>query len=68
VHLFAPADLTWSPDRVLSRLGQALQIHTTTDSIVRQVAATAQPGDSILVMSNRGFEQMPTRLVRALSD
>ncbi|MEL6710778.1 MAG: UDP-N-acetylmuramate:L-alanyl-gamma-D-glutamyl-meso-diaminopimelate ligase [Pseudomonadota bacterium] len=68
VHLFAPADLTWSPDRVLSRLGQALQIHTTTDSIVRQIAAIAQPEDAILVMSNRGFEQMPTRLVRALSD
>ncbi len=67
VYLFAPPDLAWSPEQVLVELGSALQIYTDTAAIVQQVATTAQPGDSILVMSNRSFEQIHTRLLGALA-
>jgi UDP-N-acetylmuramate: L-alanyl-gamma-D-glutamyl-meso-diaminopimelate ligase len=67
IYLFASSDLAWSPGQVLAELGSALQIYTETAAIVQRVAATAQPGDTILVMSNRSFEQIHTRLLDALS-
>ena len=67
VYLFAPTDLAWSPEQVLAELGSALQIYTDTATLVRQIAASAQPGDSVLVMSNRNTDQIHTHLLQALS-
>ncbi len=67
VYLFAPTDLAWSPVQVLAELGPALQVYADTAAIVQQITASAQPGDSVLVMSNRDFAQIHTRLLQALS-
>lgn len=66
VYLFVPPDLAWSPEQVLAGLDANWQAVSDTQIIVHQIAATAQPEDSIVVMSNRGFAQIHTRLLQAL--
>ena len=68
VFVFALHDLAWQPEQKLVGLGAALQVAADTQTIVTQVVAMAQPGDTVLVMSNRGFENIHERLLDALAD
>ncbi len=66
VLLFAPEDLGWSPSLVLLPLGQKAAVYPDTESIVQWVAAQAGEGDTVLVMSNGGFEGIHQRILDAL--
>lgn len=68
VSVFTPEGLAWQPEQVLVGLGAALQVAADTAHIITQVAIAAQPGDTVLVMSNRGFENIHARLLAALAD
>ena len=39
---------------------------SSTNAIVDAVSETAQPGDAVLVMSNRGFETIHERLIAGI--
>ncbi len=44
------------------------QVLSSTDAIVSAVAEAVLPGDGIVVMSNRGFDNIHQRLISALND
>jgi UDP-N-acetylmuramate: L-alanyl-gamma-D-glutamyl-meso-diaminopimelate ligase len=67
VYVFVPPNLEWDPERILSRLAGRLLLSGDTQQIVDAVADEARPGDSVLVMSNGGFEGIHQRLLEALS-
>ncbi|RMG37626.1 MAG: UDP-N-acetylmuramate:L-alanyl-gamma-D-glutamyl-meso-diaminopimelate ligase [Gammaproteobacteria bacterium] len=67
VHVYAPPDLAWDARAVLGALGPRLQVADQTQAIVDWVAAMAQPGDTVLVMSNGGFEGIHQRILDALA-
>ena len=62
IFFSAPADLAWSPQRVLP----AAHVHQDLATLIADVARTARPGDQILVMSNGSFGGIHARLLRAL--
>jgi UDP-N-acetylmuramate: L-alanyl-gamma-D-glutamyl-meso-diaminopimelate ligase len=68
VLLYGPPDLGWDIDAVAQASGGKAVVHTEIASIVNAVAATAQPGDHLLVMSNGGFGGIHDKLLRALRE
>jgi UDP-N-acetylmuramate: L-alanyl-gamma-D-glutamyl-meso-diaminopimelate ligase len=67
VHLYVPPDLDWDARSLLAPLGARLRVAERTADVVEQLAARAAPGDSILVMSNGGFEGIHQRILDALT-
>jgi UDP-N-acetylmuramate: L-alanyl-gamma-D-glutamyl-meso-diaminopimelate ligase len=51
----------------LAKAGKRAELGTGVDDLVQRVAAIAQPGDSVVVMSNGAFGQIHDRLLCALS-
>ena len=68
VHLYVPPDLGWDAGAALAPLGPALHLAADTETIVQRVAASARPGEVVLVMSNGGFENIHQRLLEALAE
>lgn len=64
-----PDDERLSVDQIvaeLSRRGRRARALPDVDTIVRTIAAEAQPGDVVLLMSNGGFDGIHEKLLRAL--
>ena len=66
VILYAADDLDWDAAAVMAPLGERCSVMHDTDAIVTALQASARPGDSILVMSNGGFENIHQRILDAL--
>src|SRR5436190_24229738 len=49
------AGLTWDPAATLAPLGAKAEIYNDIPELVAGIAAAAQPGDHVLIMSNGGF-------------
>ena len=62
---YQPANLDWS---VVDAIGNAAnqQVMTSTDAIIKHIAAHIGDDDAVIVMSNGGFEGIHGRLVKAL--
>lgn len=62
---YQPANLDWS---VIDAIGNAAnqQVMTSTDAIIKHIAAHIGDDDAVIVMSNGGFEGIHGRLVKAL--
>jgi UDP-N-acetylmuramate: L-alanyl-gamma-D-glutamyl-meso-diaminopimelate ligase len=67
VQVYCPPDLGWDARAALAPLGQRLHVTQTTQAIVERLAATVESGDTILVMSNGGFENIHQRILEALA-
>ncbi|MGV6825740.1 MAG: UDP-N-acetylmuramate:L-alanyl-gamma-D-glutamyl-meso-diaminopimelate ligase [bacterium] len=63
-----PGDLNWDLAASLSDLEGRVSIHSSTGEIVERVVGAAKPGDTILVMSNGGFEGIHQRILDALQE
>jgi len=61
-----PGNLDWDLDAALAGSG-AIRVCDEVDEIVRNIAAAAQPGDRLVVMSNGGFGGIHERLAQSLS-
>jgi UDP-N-acetylmuramate: L-alanyl-gamma-D-glutamyl-meso-diaminopimelate ligase len=61
------ANLGWDAREALAPLGATAQCFDDLATLVSAVAATAKPGDHVLVMSNGGFGGVHCRLLDALS-
>ncbi|MFT3757304.1 UDP-N-acetylmuramate:L-alanyl-gamma-D-glutamyl-meso-diaminopimelate ligase [Thauera sp.] len=59
--------LGWDAAEALSPLGERARVHESLDRLVADVAAAAQPGDQVLVMSNGGFGGVHQKLLDALA-
>ena len=58
--------LGWNLGETLAPLGERARAFDDLDTLVAAVAASAQPGDHVLVMSNGGFGGVHARLLAAL--
>jgi UDP-N-acetylmuramate: L-alanyl-gamma-D-glutamyl-meso-diaminopimelate ligase len=65
--LYQRDDLGWSLADTLSALGPRARVMSDLDALVRAVAADAQPGDQIVVMSNGDFGGIHDRLLASLA-
>jgi len=59
--------LGWEPTAVLASLSTRLQAHDQLDALVQALASQARSGDHIVVMSNGGFGDIHTKLLKALA-
>ncbi len=66
VHVYVPPDLSWDARSVLASLGPRLQVAEQTGDIVDWLAAMSRPGDTVLVMSNGGFQAIHELILDAL--
>ncbi len=67
-HVFAYGDkLGWSLPEALAPLQDRAECFTDLDALVARVAAFAQSGDQILVMSNGGFGGVHQKILQALA-
>jgi len=67
VHVYAAPDLDWDADAALKSFDGVLHVAHTTQAIVDRLREAAEPGDTILVMSNGGFENIHQRILDALA-
>jgi UDP-N-acetylmuramate: L-alanyl-gamma-D-glutamyl-meso-diaminopimelate ligase len=58
--------LGWDPRDVMQPMAQRSQVADSIDALVAQVCAAAQPGDSILCMSNGDFGGIHAKLLASL--
>jgi UDP-N-acetylmuramate: L-alanyl-gamma-D-glutamyl-meso-diaminopimelate ligase len=61
------ANLGWDAAEALAPLGDKAVVADDLDGLVKRIAAAAQPGDQILVMSNGGFGGIHGKLLAALA-
>jgi UDP-N-acetylmuramate: L-alanyl-gamma-D-glutamyl-meso-diaminopimelate ligase len=67
VLLYTPPNLGWDGAAALRELGTRAEALDSVAAIVQELAADAQPGDRVLIMSNGGFENIHQRLLTALA-
>jgi len=67
VFLFQGEGVLWSVKELELQCQQAFFADTTIDSLVTRVAEQAQPGDTIVVMSNGGFGGFHEKLLSQLN-
>lgn len=67
VFLYQPEGIDWSVDEVAQQCTQAAVTSGDIDILVEKIAAAAQPGDNILVMSNGGFAGIHDKLLTKLA-
>ena len=60
------AGLGWDPAAALAPLGDKAEIHGDIGELVAAIAAAAQPGDHVLIMSNGGFGGIHEKLISRL--
>ena len=58
--------ITWDAESVFASMQQPTHVHHDISQLVDAVAAAAQPGDHILVMSNGGFGGFHDKLIAKL--
>ncbi len=66
VMVFSSNDIKWDVAGTLAPLGERLQVFSGVQAIVDAAVQWATADDSILVMSNGGFENIHLRLLEAL--
>jgi len=58
--------LNWDAAEALAPLGNKAEVHADLDALIKAIAAAAQPGDQVLVMSNGGFGGIHEKLLKQL--
>ncbi|MDC9594328.1 UDP-N-acetylmuramate:L-alanyl-gamma-D-glutamyl-meso-diaminopimelate ligase [Xenorhabdus sp. IM139775] len=68
VFLYQPTNIPWQVVEIAEQCIQPARWSADTDTLVRMIVETAQPGDHILVMSNGGFGGIHEKLLAALAN
>lgn len=66
VCIYRPENFAAGLDACLSPLGDRLHLHSDYDELVADLAATVQPGDQVVFMSNGGFGSARQNLTEVL--
>src|SRR5204863_495086 len=66
VWLYTAADLGWDTGGVLAALGERAHGSSDIDTLARDLARAARPGDHLLIMSNGGFGGLHGKLLAEL--
>lgn len=67
VFLLQPAHIPWQVAEVADACVQKASLSADVDTLVEMIAKSAQPGDTILVMSNGGFGGIHQKLLDRLA-
>jgi UDP-N-acetylmuramate: L-alanyl-gamma-D-glutamyl-meso-diaminopimelate ligase len=67
VWMFAPPDLGWDADSVVSFLGGKGRLARSLDELIEGLAGDTGSGDQVLIMSNGGFGGLHGKLLEALA-
>jgi UDP-N-acetylmuramate: L-alanyl-gamma-D-glutamyl-meso-diaminopimelate ligase len=59
--------MDWDPHQVLERAGGNGRPRSRVDNLLSELRAEARPGDHVIFMSNRGFENAPRRFFELLA-
>ncbi len=68
VFCFAGAGVAWNETEALAPLGAKAHAYTELDALVKDVAAYAETGDAVLVMSNGSFGGVHGKILAALKE
>ena len=66
VWMFAPPDLGWDADAVVTALGGKGRVARSLDELVEGLTGNSRAGDQVLIMSNGGFGGLHGKLLDAL--
>ena len=66
VWLYTAPDLGWDTGEVLAALGARAHASADIDTLARELARAARPGDHVLIMSNGGFGGLHGKLLAEL--
>ncbi|MEW6984535.1 UDP-N-acetylmuramate:L-alanyl-gamma-D-glutamyl-meso-diaminopimelate ligase [Colwelliaceae bacterium 6471] len=66
VFVFQGDKVQWSVDTLINQCQQPCIVEQDVNALVSQVCANAQAGDSIVIMSNGGFDGFHDKLIAAL--
>ena len=66
VHLYHAPEIDWSTEGLRGRLGERLQVERTMQDLLQGILARARPGDTLVIMSNGGFDGLHQRLIEGL--
>ena len=66
VFLYEPANANWSLDALTRALAPKASLSQDIDALVNLLTEQAEPGDSIVIMSNGGFGGIHDKLISAL--
>lgn len=58
--------LNWNAAEALAPLGNKAEVHADLEALIKAIAANAQSGDQVLVMSNGGFGGIHEKLLKQL--
>ncbi|KJG16312.1 UDP-N-acetylmuramate:L-alanyl-gamma-D-glutamyl-meso-diaminopimelate ligase [Photobacterium angustum] len=67
VFFFQPPNIPWSVEEIAEQCLQPAYCSADLDDLVNNITNKAQPGDTILVMSNGGFGGIHDKLLAALA-
>ncbi|WP_456374113.1 UDP-N-acetylmuramate:L-alanyl-gamma-D-glutamyl-meso-diaminopimelate ligase [Thiolapillus sp.] len=68
VLLYAPESLNWDAAGVMAPLGERCRVLDSTEGIIEILRRETKPGDTLLVMSNGGFEGIHERILNMLEE
>ncbi|NBB92179.1 MAG: UDP-N-acetylmuramate:L-alanyl-gamma-D-glutamyl-meso-diaminopimelate ligase, partial [Gammaproteobacteria bacterium] len=66
VGLRSSDGMDWDPHDVIDKSGVKGRPRSRVDNLLEDLLAEARPGDHVIFMSNRGFENAPRRFLEAL--
>ncbi len=66
VYIYTPPELNWDVATTLNSLKDRLHTYPQVTEIIEALVVQARSGDSILIMSNGGFENIQQRLLDTL--
>jgi UDP-N-acetylmuramate: L-alanyl-gamma-D-glutamyl-meso-diaminopimelate ligase len=67
VWLRSSEGMDWDPHDVIEKAGLPGRPRSQVDNLLEDLLAEARPGDHVIFMSNRGFENLPRRFFEALA-
>lgn len=66
VHLYHAPEIDWSTADLEQRLGECLSVARDTETLLAGILSTVRAGDTLVIMSNGGFDGLHQRLIAAL--
>lgn len=66
VWVRASDGMDWDPRALIDKVGGTGRAHSRIDRLLEDMLAQARPGDHVVFMSNRGFENAQRRFLEAL--
>jgi len=67
VYVYAPADIGWDVEAAFRSRSATAHVYKTHEALLKDLVLGAHAGDHILIMSNGGFADLHSRLLKALA-